>query len=239
MALGTFITLEGGEGSGKSTQARRLVEKLRAAGRKVTETREPGGSAFAERLRQIILDPDLEPHSAKAEALLFYSARSDHLEQVIRPALARGETVICDRFSDSTRAYQGYAGSLDLKWLEALELLVVVPTIPDLTLIIDVPPEIGLARAALRSTLESVKKDMQQSAQTQSARAAKLPRSLLADRYEGRDLAFHKRLRDGFRDIALRNPKRCVLIDGHAEIDTVTERIWAVVEERIAAVGAS
>jgi dTMP kinase len=123
MTAGWFITFEGGEGSGKSTQAKRLSERLTSEGHAVTVTREPGGSPFAERLRAIILAPNLEKHSPLAEALLFASARADHLEQVIRPALAGGHVVVCDRFSDSTRIYQGYAGHVEPRLLEALELI--------------------------------------------------------------------------------------------------------------------
>ncbi|MDX2309368.1 MAG: dTMP kinase [Hyphomicrobium sp.] len=222
-----FITFEGGEGSGKSTQARRLAEHLRGLGRTVVETREPGGSPFAERLRTLLLDPEIEKHTAKSEALLFYAARADHLEQVIRPALKRGDIVVCDRFSDSTRAYQGYGGTLDLKWLEALELLVVVPTTPDLTIIVDVPAEVGLARAMLRRQAEAPPRQPGQKPEP------KAPRSLLSDRFEARDLSYHKRLREGFLEIAKREPRRCTVIDGNGPLDAVADRIWRAVEQRL------
>lgn len=226
MTEGTFITFEGGEGSGKSTQVGLLVERL-SKEKAITPliTREPGGSAFAERLRAILLDPAVEPHSALSEALLFYAARADHLERVIRPALALGRWVICDRFSDSTRVYQGTAGKLDPKILEALELIVVGKSRPDLTIIMDVPAEIGLARAAVRR--EGGAKT--QKPATPGPREAQ---SLMADRYEGRDLAFHRRLREGFLGIAAAEPGRCVVIDGNRSPDIVATAIWKAVEAR-------
>ncbi len=144
MTAGKFITFEGGEGSGKSTQAHNLAGRLRAQGIEVVLTREPGGSPFAEALRTLILDPETPPHSALSEALLFYAARADHLDKTIRPALNAGAWVICDRFSDSTRVYQSEAGGLPGEVLDALEEIVVSPTVPDLTFILDLPAELGL-----------------------------------------------------------------------------------------------
>jgi dTMP kinase len=225
MTAGWFITFEGGEGSGKSTQAKRLADRLIAAGHAVTITREPGGSPFAERLRTLILDPNLEKHSPLAEALLFASARADHLEQVIRPALNAGGVVVCDRFSDSTRVYQGYAGRVEPRLLEALELIVVQHTKPDLTIVVDIPAEIGLARAALRLNGTP--------AGPPSEKQPKQPRSLLADRFEARDLEFHKRLREGFLEIARLEPQRCVVVDGQKAPDDVSREVWAAVEARL------
>ncbi len=216
MATGKFITFEGGEGSGKSTQARRLAEQLRARGIEVVLTREPGGSPFAESVRKILLDPNTPPHSALSEALLFYAARADHILEVIRPALNSGRWVICDRFSDSTRVYQGHAGSLDSATIEALERIVVVPTVPDLTLIVDVPAELGLTRASVR-------------------RAEKAPPGSKPDSYEGRDLAFHRRLRDGFLAIARSEPQRCRLIDGRGTEAEVAALVWSAVHSRLLA----
>jgi dTMP kinase len=226
MTAGWFITFEGGEGSGKSTQAKRLADRLTAAGHAVTVTREPGGSPFAERLRAIILDPNLEKHSPLAEALLFASARADHLEQVIRPALAAGHVVICDRFSDSTRVYQGYAGRVEPRLLEALELIIVQHTKPDLTIVVDIPAEIGLARAALRLNPTPA-------AQAPSDKSPKQPRGLLADRFEQRGLDFHKKLREGFLEIARLEPQRCVVVDGQRSPDDVARDVWAAVESRL------
>lgn len=225
MTSGWFITFEGGEGSGKSTQARRLGERLKAEAHSVTLTREPGGSPFAERLRTLILDPDLEAHTPLAEALLFASARADHLDQVIRPALAAGGFVICDRFLDSTRVYQGYAGRVEPRLLEALELIVVQHTKPDLTIVIDIPAEVGLARAALR--LEPP------APVAPSEKPPKQPRGLLADRFETRDLAFHKKLREGFIEIARLEPQRCVVVDGQKSPDEVSRDVWAIVQSRL------
>jgi dTMP kinase len=224
MTVGRFITFEGGEGSGKSTQARRLADRLGELGHEVTVTREPGGSPFAERLRTLILDPAVERHSALSEALVFCAARADHLDELIRPALAAGRFVVCDRFSDSTRVYQGYAGQVEPRLLEALDLIVVGHTRPDLTIVVDIPAEIGLARAAVRQgTL----------APAQNGQGAKQPRSLLADRFESRDLAFHKRLREGFREIARLEPQRCVVVDGQRSVDEVARDVWTAVHTRL------
>lgn len=217
MAQGKFITFEGGEGSGKSTQARRLSEALRVRGIELVLTREPGGSPFAEVVRKILLDPATPPHAPLSEALLFYAARADHIAEVIRPALARGRWVISDRFSDSTRVYQGHAGQLDAETIAALERIVVKHTQPDLTLIIDVPAELGLKRAKDRRT------------------GATGAEPGTADAYEGRDLAFHRRLREGFLSIARREAERCVVVDGRAGEDDVAAAVWAAVEMRLLA----
>ena len=215
MAPARFITFEGGEGSGKSTQARLLADRLQAAGVDVVVTREPGGSPFAEQVRALILDPATAPHSALSEALLFYAARADHLDRTIRPALGSGRWVICDRFSDSTRVYQSVAGGLDAATIEALEQLVVAPTAPDLTFILDLAPEAGLARAAVR-------------------RQAGAP----TDAYETRGLAFHERLRSGYQAIAAAEPGRCVLLDGALPIGRLAELVWAEVTQRLLQGGA-
>lgn len=204
---GRFITFEGGEGSGKSTQARLLADALRKAGHAVVETREPGGSPFAERLRAFILDPSLPPHVPLAEALLFYAARADHIAAVIRPALAQGQWVICDRFSDSTRVYQGAAGALPSSAIETLEALVVDGISPDLTILLDLPVETGLARARARSTT--------------------------ADAYESRGADYHQRLRDGFLDLARDNPERVVVLDGSADQNAIAGNVRAAVASRL------
>lgn len=212
MPRGRFITFEGGEGSGKSTQARRLAERLEPAGVGVTLTREPGGSPFAERLRAVLLDPVTPAHSPLSEALLFYAARADHLHQTIRPALAGGRWVISDRFSDSTRVYQGLAGTLPMETIDMLEAIAVMPTVPDLTILIDIDPKVGLARADARRAT--------------SAGGA-------ADRYEGRDLAYHQALRQGFLAIAASQPERCVVIDGSGTPEAVGEAVWTAVQRRL------
>jgi len=211
---GKFITFEGGEGSGKSTQARLLADKLQASGIDVALTREPGGSPFAEQVRTLILDPATHRHSALSEALLFYAARADHLEKVIRPALLAGHWVVCDRFSDSTRVYQVEAGGLALDVFKALELIVVKLTYPDLTLVLDVPAQVGLSRATTR-------------------RLAQALAGGESDGFEQRDIAFHERLREGYRSIAAAEPHRCVLVDGAAAPEAIAAEVWAQVERRL------
>jgi dTMP kinase len=216
MAAGRSITFEGGEGSGKSTQAQRLAERLARHGLDVVLTREPGGSPFAEALRALILDPETPPHSALSEALLFYAARADHLEKSIRPALNAGRWVICDRFSDSTRVYQSAAGGLPPEVFDALEEMVVAPTTPDLTLILDLPAEQGLGRAQGRRLV--------------APNGAPAP-----DAYEKRDLAYHWKLREAFAAIARSEPHRCVLIDAAADEEAVAAAVWTAVETRLIA----
>jgi dTMP kinase len=212
MARGRFITLEGGEGAGKSTQAKRLGEHLTAAGLEVVITREPGGSPFAESLRTIVLDPATPPHAQLAEALLFNAARADHLERTIRPALDRGRWVICDRFIDSTRVYQGEVGGLDGEVLNALDRIVVFPTMPDLTVVIDLDPVVGLARVEQR-------------------RLGGEPAP--SDRYESRSPEFHHRLREAFLRIARAEPMRCVVVNGFQAVDTIAREIRGHVEARL------
>jgi len=205
---GRFITFEGGEGTGKSTHAARLAERLKGFGLGVHLTREPGGSPGAEIIRYVILSGVAKPLGAEAEAVLFAAARDDHLNTVIRPALERGAWVICDRFSDSTRIYQGVAGDVDSRSIRALERIVVGETKPDLTFILDVPVALGMERAARRRGASG------------------------ADRFEGEALAFHEKLRDGFLMLAANEPARCVLIDATAPKDEAAEQIWKVVSER-------
>jgi dTMP kinase len=206
-ARGRFITLEGGEGAGKSTQQRRLAAWLRQSGLDVVETREPGGSPGAEQIRQLLVTGDSGRWDAMTEALLHFAARRDHLRKTVAPALARGAWVVCDRFADSTMAYQGYGHELGRAPVGALYDLVVGATGPDLTLVLDLPVAEGLARARARAGAE--------------------------DRYENMDLAFHERLRQGFHDIAAREPGRCVLIDASGDEESVAARIRAAVAERL------
>lgn len=208
---GRFITLEGGEGAGKSTQQRRLATWLRSRGHEVVETREPGGSPGAEDIRRLLVTGTAGRWDAMTEALLHFAARRDHLRQTIEPALARGAWVVSDRFADSTMAYQGYGHGLGRAPIETLYALTVGPLKPDLTLVLDLPVAEGLARAEQRngSTGEG------------------------EDRYERMDIAFHERLRDGFHDIVAREPQRCVLIDALGDEATVAARIAAAVGERL------
>jgi dTMP kinase len=213
-ARGRFITLEGGEGVGKSVQAERLEKRLVALGLDVVRTREPGGSPGAEALREAILSGFAADFSPAGQALLFATARVDHLEKTILPALARGAWVVSDRFADSTRAYQGAAGNLPVAFIASLERLTVGPNQPDLTLILDLPPEIGLKRAAVRR-------------QTRPA-----------DRFESEGLIFHETLRRAFLDIAAAEPWRCVVIDADRSEDDVAAAIWSAVESRLDPAGA-
>lgn len=206
MSRGIFITLEGGEGTGKSTQTRRLVERLRALGRGVVQTREPGGSTGAEAIRNLVVAGDAERWSARTETLLMYAARSDHLERTIRPALEAGDWVVCDRFADSSRAYQGAGGGVPPAFIETLDAGIVGDDQPDLTLVFDLPVEVGLERAFGRGLFET--------------------------RFESKGLAFHSRLREGFLAIARDHPERCVLIDADGDEDTVEARVWAAVQAR-------
>jgi dTMP kinase len=203
MARGLFITLEGGEGAGKSTQASRLVEQLRAAGRSVVATREPGGSTGAEAIRALLVTGEPDRWSATAETLLMYAARFDHLERVIVPALARGDVVVCDRFADSTRAYQGGGGGANLALIDALETETRAHCWPDLTLIFDLPADEGLRRASRRAGGEA--------------------------RFEAKDLAFHKRLREAFMAIARDEPERCWVINAARSEDEVQAETWEAV----------
>lgn len=205
---GSFITFEGGEGVGKSTQVRLLGERLRAAGIEVVTTREPGGSPGAEAVRHVLLSGAAKPLGPLTEAMLFAAARADHVDITIRPALERGAFVICDRFTDSTRVYQGALGNVDPRLIRALERVAVGATVPDLTLILDLPAEEGLRRAASRS-------------------------GGAADRFEKEDVSFHRHLREAFRELAEREPERCVLIDASGDADGVADAIWRAVETRL------
>jgi len=207
MAQGRFITLEGGEGTGKSTQMAMLADALRGSGIDVLATREPGGAPGAEEIRRLLVEGAVARWDAMSEALLHYAARREHLQKTVLPALGVGRWVISDRFSDSTTAYQGYGHGLALDVLERLHRLVVGDFVPDLTVILDLPVDVGLQRAAVRPGFE--------------------------DRYERMGLDFHCRLRDGFLDIARREPGRCVVIDGAASPEEVQQAIRAVVRERL------
>ena len=215
MTRGLFITLEGGEGGGKSTQARLLAGALRTAGKSVLLTREPGGASGAEAIRELLVQGAVGRWDGVTEALLHSAARRDHLVKTVWPALEAGQLVISDRFADSTLAYQGYGHGVDRTILDALYRAIAGDFRPDLTLILDIPVEIGLARAAARtgSTEET--------------------------RYESMAQAFHQRLRDGFHAIAAAEPQRCRIIDAtrgveaiHADIVAVTMGVCASLESK-------
>ena len=205
-----FITFEGGEGAGKTTQARLLAARLAAACIPCLVTREPGGAPFAEAIRALLLRADLPPRSAMSEALLFLAARADHLAETIMPALNAGKWVISDRFADSTFAYQGAAGGVPEATLAELHRVVLGDFAPDLTIILDLPPEIGLTRIGARHEASGG-----------------------TDHFESRALAYHQALRQGFLAIAAENPARCVLIDAGASREDVAARIWTVVAARL------
>ncbi|MCW0235324.1 MAG: dTMP kinase [Ferrovibrio sp.] len=208
---GRFITLEGGEGAGKSTQAKRLAAALAARGVEAVLTREPGGTPGAEDIRALLVTGDPARWDAMTETLLHYAARRAHVEKMVKPALARGTWVISDRFADSTMAYQGYAGSVGRDAVAGLHKLVLGDFQPDLTLVLDLPVETGLQRARQR---------MQ--GQVQSA-------ALAEDRYERMGLTFHESLRAAFHDIAAREPQRCRLIDAGGDPDQVAAALWQAV----------
>ncbi len=210
---GRFITFEGGEGAGKSTQLKLLGEALRKTlkGPELIATREPGGSQGAEQIRRLLVTGDTERWSPMAETILHFAARRDHLDRTVWPALERGDWVLSDRFADSTRAYQGHGLGLDLALIEALYVACIGDFRPDLTVILDIAPEIGVARA--RSRLELFDMD--------------------EDRYERMDLSFHERLREGFRAIALQYPQRCVLIDAAQAVEEVQGAIRHAVKDRL------
>lgn len=208
---GKFITFEGGEGSGKSTQIKKLAERLAKARQRAIVTREPGGSPGAEIMRHLVLSGMGKLLGPEAETLLFAAARDDHVRTVIQPALNQGTWVLCDRFSDSTQAYQGRLGQVEPGVLNAMQRVTIGDLKPDLTVILDIPVEIGLQRAAAR-------------------RGSGAP-----DRFESEDLQFHQGLRDAYRQIAADDPRRCVLIDANTDADTVADRVWTALRERVLA----
>ena len=206
MKRGKFITFEGGEGAGKSTQTKRLAERLEGAGIATLVTREPGGTPLGEDIRGLILKD--RPQDPVTELLLFAAARAEHMTAVIRPALDDGTWVISDRFMDSTRVYQGKLYGLEPQLIALLEKYTVSADVPNLTLILDLPPEAGLERATTRGTLS---------------------------RYDAERIETHETLRQGFLEIATNEPRRCVLIDGYLPVDSVATAVWQAVSDRLLA----
>jgi dTMP kinase len=227
LATGKFITFEGGEGVGKSTQASLLTQDLRAKGIDVVLTREPGGVAPAERIRTLLVEGPIECWDPMTEALLHFAARREHVSRLIRPALDAGRWIVCDRFADSTTAYQGYGHGLGRQAIERLHEMVIGDLAPDLTLVLDAPPAQALARARLRAERPAA-------AGVSAAGSPLDPRRQgnAESRYERMGLAFHERVREGFKDIARLHPERCVLIDASAAVDDVRARVRAVVGTR-------
>jgi dTMP kinase len=208
-AQGRFITLEGGEGTGKSTQIARLKGWLEGRGHRVTTTREPGGSPGAEMIRKLLVEGPVERWDGTTEALLHFAARREHLRSTVWPALKRGDWVVSDRFADSTLAYQGYGHGIERQIFEQLYDVAAGSFRPDLTLILDLPIEIGLKRAAERRGAET--------------------------RYESLPHDFHARVRRGFLEIAAREPKRCVVIDATGTVDAIARTIADAVRDRLGA----
>jgi dTMP kinase len=207
VAAGRFITIEGGEGSGKSTQAALLAERLRDRGIETVVSREPGGSPGAEAIRRLLMSGDPQRWEPLAEALLHFAARQDHLRRLIRPALGRGAWVVCDRFADSTIAYQGYGLGVDSDVLVKLAEIVVRDTLPALTIVLDIDPETGLGRV--------------------SGRGGALTR------YERMDAVYHERVRAGFLAVARSNPERCAIVDASRPAAEVAETVWRTVQVRL------
>ena len=212
---GKFISFEGGEGSGKSTQIRLLADRLAAAKLRAIVTREPGGSPGAEIIRHLVLSGMGKLLGPDAETLLFAAARDDHVRTVIQPALSQGTWVLCDRFSDSTRAYQGRLGKVAPAVLNAMQRVTIGDLKPDLTIILDVPVEVGLKRAAARRGAGA------------------------ADRFEAEDIKFHHELRDAYRQIAAEDPNRCVLIDATPDPDVVAAQVWTALREHLFAMAST
>jgi dTMP kinase len=206
---GKFITFEGGEGTGKSTQAGLLAHKLESLGLGVLLTREPGGSPGAEIIRHVLLSGAAKPLGADAEAMLFAAAREDHVSCTIEPALAAGKWVVCDRFADSTRVYQGALGQVDRRLIKGLERVSIGDLLPDLTLILDVPVDVALERRALR-------------------RGSAAP-----DRFEAENVEFHEKLREAFRALAADEPERCIIIDASVPRVQVAKDIWDTVQAKL------
>ena len=205
MTAGRFITLEGIEGAGKSTVARLVCDWLAARSIGVRLTREPGGTPLAERVRQIVLERGNETLSPVTETLLVFSARAIHVENLIRPTLARGEWVVCDRFTDATRAYQGSGRGVDAAWIDSLAAVVHAGLQPDCTLLLDLPPAVGLERARRRS-------------------------GVAADRFEAETEMFFTRVRDGYLEVARREPHRVHVINAAVELKQVEAQVVRVLE---------
>jgi dTMP kinase len=206
---GKFISFEGGEGTGKSTQAAMLAMRLEGLGLGVLLTREPGGSPGAEIIRHVLLSGAAKPFGPEAEAILFAAARDDHVRCTIEPALASGKWVICDRFVDSTRVYQGALGQVDRRLIKGLERVSIGGLTPNLTLILDVPVKVGLERLKLR-------------------RGHSDP-----DRFEAESAEFHEKLRAAFRALAVDEPRRCVVINASAPRMKIANKVWDIVSTRL------
>ena len=212
---GVFITFEGGEGAGKTTQINRLAQSLTDKGYKVITTREPGGTPEAEKIRDLLVQRDSGQWTPLSETLLLFAARQLHVDRVIKPSLDDGKIVICDRFTDSTRAYQGHGHGLDLSVIENLKDTVLDGLEPDLTFILDIDAKTGLGRSERRLAAEAL--DIKQR----------------EDRFERLDISFHEKLRQGFLKIAEDNPDRCKVFDADKDLDTIAENILKAALEKV------
>lgn len=210
---GLFVTFEGGEGAGKSTQIRRLADQLRRRGHDVLMTREPGGSPGAEAVRHVLLSGAAEEFGVRMEAILFAAARNDHVEEVIRPALESGAIVLCDRFIDSSRVYQGVTGNLEPDYIEALQRVAINGVVPDCTLILDLPAEVGLKRARKRGANSA------------------------PDRFEREEIETHEKRREAYLEIAEAEPERCQVVNAERSEDEIADEIFAIVEPLVRELG--
>jgi dTMP kinase len=207
---GLFVTFEGGEGTGKSTQIRMLADRLRRRGVDVLVTREPGGSPGAEAVRHVVLSGAAEEYGTRMEAVLFAAARNDHVEEIIRPALATGAVVLCDRYMDSSRVYQGITGNLEPAFVQNLERVAINGVVPDCTIILDVPASEGIRRARQRTNAVGVPAE--------------------PDRFEKEELDTHEKRREAFLDIAEADPLRCRVVDASETPEVIADKVLAIIE---------
>ena len=223
MSVGTglFVTFEGGEGAGKSTQIRLLADALRERGYTVLTTREPGGSPGAEAVRHVLLSGAAQEFGVRMEAILFAAARSDHVEEIIRPALMKGTVVICDRFMDSSRVYQGVTGNLEPSFIEALERVAINGVAPDCTIVFDLPAALGLERVRRRAG----------AAEAQTGQEVEL------DRFEKEELETHEKRREAFLDIASADPGRCHVVDASASASDIAAAVLSIIEPMLSGSG--
>ena len=208
-----FITFEGIEGSGKSTQIKLLAERLKSKGHQVVVTREPGGTPIADQIRKILLDAANKNLAPLCELLLYYAARAQHVEEVIAPALKQNKIVLCDRFVDASVAYQGYARGLDLTFIEKLGQVALKGIKIDLTFLFDLPVAVGLTRAR--------------------GRASTLAKELREERFENEETAFHEKVRQGYLTLARKEPKRFVVVDGALGVEELAEKVWKVTRQKL------
>ncbi|MHB9093745.1 MAG: dTMP kinase [Eubacteriales bacterium] len=207
---GKFITFEGPDGAGKTTQMKMLGERLETLGKKVVYSREPGGTRISEEIRKVLLNPSNIEMVDRTEALLYAAARAQHVEELIRPALEDSKFVLCDRFTDSTVAYQGFGRGIDMDLLNKLNSMATAGIVPDLTIILDIDPALGIRRISEKRVTDS---------------------GMEKDRIELEHINFHKKVRDGFLHLAVANPGRCKLVDAKQEMEALANEIYLLVKE--------